>query len=131
MSEVQLHVHRPNVVANMGYDGSEEARHELARWVVANGGQAKVHLDHLLVKTQLKWAIIPPDYRVGLGVVGQFWAISADVHALSYDPVDGGYGADYRLGEDQLRLLRTEAHETADVERLREIVDVVVAAAVA
>lgn len=131
MTEPQRHVHRPNVVEDMRYDGTEEGAAALVAWVRSHGGEANDTLDGPLVKTQVKWVRVPAGFWVGHGVVGQFWVISAEVHALSYDPADGGYGADYTLDEDRLRLLRTEAHETAEVERLREIVDVVVAAAVA
>lgn len=129
--EPQRWVHRPNVVEAMRHDGTEEGGRALVAWVRSRGGEAEPTLDGPLVKTQVKWVRVPVGFWVGHGVVGQFWVISAEVHALSYDPADGGYGADLSLDEDSLRLLRTEAHETTDVERLREIVDVAVAAAVA
>lgn len=128
---VQRHVHRRNVVEDMRYDGTEEGAEALCRWVRSHGGEAEVHLDGLLVKTQVKWVRVPAGYWVGHGVIGQFWVISNEVHVGSYDPVEDGFGAAYDLSEDQLRSLRTEAGETSNVERLREIVGLVVAAAVA
>lgn len=131
VTEPQRHVHRRNVVEDMRYDGTEEGAEALVRWVRSHGGEAEVTLDGPLVKTQVKWVAVPVGFWVGLGCVQQFWVISGEVHSLSYDPADGGYGSDLTLDEDQLRALRTEAAETGDVLRLREIVDVVVAAAVA
>lgn len=129
--EPQRHVHRRNVVEDMRYDGTEEGAVALVAWVRSHGGEAEVTLDGPLVKTQVKWVRVPAGYWVGLGCVQQFWVISGEVHALSYDPADGGYGSDLTLSDDQLRALRTEAGEIDDTRRLREIVDVVVAAAVA
>lgn len=86
--EPRRHVHRRTFVDDVRHDGTEALGRAIARWVVANGGDAAWTLDGLLVKTQVKWARVPEGYWVGKGYIGQFWVISNEVHAGCYDPAD-------------------------------------------
>lgn len=81
--------HRRNTVEAMRYDGTDESRDAIWRWVVASGNQAETPWGELLVKTQLKWANVPVGFWVGLGVAGQMWVISHEVFTGSYDPAEG------------------------------------------
>jgi hypothetical protein len=91
--EAQRHVHRRNVVEDVRYDGTEEGATALVAWVRSHGGEAEDTLDGPLVKTQVKWAAVPPGFWVGLGCVRQFWVISGEVHALSYEPAGPDFNA--------------------------------------
>lgn len=122
-------VHRATRAQGWRYDGDAD-REQLFKWVISAGGEAATTHDGLLVKTPVKWAPVQPGWWVVRGVIGQFFVIQPEVYTGSYDRAEPlGFGADLSLSDGQVRALRTAAHETADVRKLREIVDQIAAAA--
>jgi hypothetical protein len=122
-------VHRQTPAKAAQHDGSDASAKDIYEWVVGAGGQAACTLDDLLVKTPTKWAPVPDDWWVIRGVMGQFFVIEPGVYTGCYDRVIVDYGSDLSLSDGSLRELQAAAHGTDNVERLWEIVDLVVAAA--
>lgn len=122
-------LHRQTPAKAAQHDGSDASRKDIYEWVIGVGGEAATTLDGLLVKTPTKWTPVDTGWWVVRGVTGQFFVIEPEVYDRCYDRVITNYGSDFSLSDQSVRLLRTTAHETTDVGRLRELVDLAVAAA--
>lgn len=103
--------HRRTPADAIQYDGTEKGRGEIAEWVRSRGGSADLRADGaLLVLTPNKWAIVPHDWWVIQGVVGQFFIIEPEVKVRCYDPAEGpNYGA--ALTRDQAAAIVVAADE--------------------
>lgn len=121
-------VHRQTTVASLRYDGTEARRNAIIGWSQGKCFTTNGEITEFWCDSPNGRRPIYTDMTVICGVLGEWYAISAATVAANYDaPTD--YGCDFSLSDQSVRLLRTTAHETTDVERLRELVDLAVAAA--
>lgn len=114
--------HRRTPVKAIQYDGTEACRHVIAdgvnRW--AGPGLARIQpTGTLLVRTQLRWAQVPPGYWVGIGYHDHPWVITHEVFTGCYDPAgDADYNA--VLDRDTAAALVVAAEDCNDPVLLRE-----------
>lgn len=112
--------HRPTAVEGIDYDGTPECAGEIIAW--SNGKFLLDDYGRLCALTPDGLRYVPEGGTAVLGVIGEPYMLLPEVKALAYVELAEN---DYRapLAPARIREIQDQARQTADADRLRELID--------